>query len=82
MKTILISPRKRTIQDLLKQASSENLVLLTDDGREYILAELDSFDQEIVLTRNNEALMRLLDERGRERGEISLAKAREWLLAD
>lgn len=81
MKTVLVSPRKKTIRDLLEQASSENLILLTDDGREFIVAQLDNFDREIDLTRQNEALMRLLDERGKEQGTVSLAEARERLLA-
>jgi len=82
MKTILVSARKKTLRDLLEQASSENLVLMTGDGREFILAEVDSFDHEIELTRQNQALMQWLDARGREHGTVSLAEARSRLLTD
>lgn len=82
MKTIQVSPRKKTVQALVEQASRENVILLTEDGREFILAELDSFDREIELTRQNESLMQLLDQRGQERGTLSLAEARARLSAD
>jgi hypothetical protein len=82
MKTVAISPRKKTLNALLKQALQENLILRTADGHEFILAEIDDFDREIELTRQNEQLMRLLDERGREKAMISLADARARLAAD
>ncbi len=80
MKTILVSPQKPTLSALLEQASSESVILQTADGREFILAELDSFDREIELARQSESLMQLLDDRGRERATISLAEARARLL--
>ncbi len=79
MKTITVSPHARTLNALLKQALEENLVLRTGDGHEFVLAEIDDFDREIELTRQNRELMRLLDSRGREKATISLAQARSRL---
>jgi hypothetical protein len=76
MKTITVPPHARALNALLEQASGQNLVLRTRDGREFVLAEIDDFDREIELTRQNKQLMRLLDSRGRERATISLAEAR------
>jgi hypothetical protein len=76
MRTITISPRARTLNALLKQALQENLLLRTAEGHEFVLAEIDDFDREIDLTRQNEELMRLLDRRGQEKATISLAEAR------
>lgn len=76
MKTIAVSARACTLVSLLKQACDENLILRTEDGREFLLAEIDDFDREIELTRQNEELMRLLDERGREKATVSLQEAR------
>ncbi len=76
MRTITVSPRARTLNALLKQALQENLILRTADGREFLLAEINDFDREIKLTRQNEELMRLLDSRGQEKATISLAEAR------
>ncbi len=82
MTTIVVSPQERALHELLKQASQENLILQTADGRAFVLAEIDDFDREIERTRQNEELMRLLDARGREKGTVSLAQARARLGAD
>ena len=79
MKIVTISPREKTLNVLLKQALQENLILRTADGHEFVLAEIDDFDREIELTRQNEQLMRLLDARGQEKATISLAEARARL---
>lgn len=82
MKTVVVATESTSLRNLLEEASRENLILQAADGREYVLAEIDSFDREIELTRQNEALMQLLDQRGKERRSISLATARERLLAN
>jgi hypothetical protein len=79
MKTVTVSSRARTLNALLSQALDENLILKTEDGREFLLAEIDSFDREIELTRQNKDLMRLLDQRGREKATVSLQEARARL---
>jgi hypothetical protein len=79
MKTITVSARARTLLSLLKQAGEENLILKTEEGREFLLAEIDNFDREIELTCQNEELMRLLDERGREKATVSIQEARARL---
>ena len=79
MKTITVSRRARTLNALLKQALEENLIPKTEDGHEFVLAEIEDFDREIELTRQNDELMRLLDSRGQEKATISLAEARAQL---
>jgi hypothetical protein len=76
MKTIAVAAGSAEIDALLAQATEDNLILKTEDGREFLLAEIDSFDREIELTRNNEALMRLLDERGAQKASVSLEQVR------
>ncbi len=82
MKTIIVSSQARTLNALLKQALEENVILRTDDGHEFLLAEIDDFDREIELTRHNEELMQLLDSRGQEEATISLAEAGSRLGVD
>jgi len=65
MKTVTISPRSRSIRELLAQASHDNLILHAPDGREFILAEIDDFNREIELTRQSKALMKLLAARSK-----------------
>ena len=67
------------MQALLKRASEENLILRAPDGREFIVAELDDFDRELELQRQNKEFMRFLDERGREKATISAEEARRSL---
>ena len=74
MKTITVSVRARTLNALLKQAQQGGLILRSPDGHEFILVEIDDFNREIELTRQNERLMRLLDERGRQTKTIGLAE--------
>ena len=79
MRTITVSRRARILNALLKQALEENLILKTEDGHEFVLAELEDFNREIELTRQNDELMRLLDHRGQEKATLSLAEVRARL---
>lgn len=75
MKTLTISPRQRAVSALLRRAHRGGVILLSPDGREFILAEIDDFDREIELTRKNDRLMKLLDERAKQTRTIPLAEA-------
>ena len=79
MKTVIISTRARRIRELLAQASQDNLILRAPDGREFILAEIDDFNREIELTRQNQALLKLLEARSKPKKRIPLAEARRQL---
>ncbi len=79
MKTVSISKAQRAINDLLKQARKQNLILRSPDGREFILAKLDDFDREVELTRGNRELIKLLDQRSQETETVSLQEARTRL---
>ena len=79
MKTIDLSNTTFTFTDVLELASEDNLVLETRDGRQFIVAEIDDFDREIELIRQNEELMRFLDERSKETTTYSLSEVRKQL---
>ena len=79
MKTVDVGKTGPSLHEVLKLADIENVVLRTADGREYVVAEVDDFDREVALVRQNDDLMRLLDERSRERGTVSVAEARRRL---
>jgi hypothetical protein len=82
MKVVTIPERAAEINDLLEQARHENLVLESADGSQFILAELDDFDHEIELTRQNDQLMDLLDRRARQPATITLKEAKAMLDLD
>lgn len=48
---------------LLAMAGQEPVVLLTADGRQFVLAEADDFEQEVELLRSSPAFQRFLDDR-------------------
>ncbi len=82
MKTIAISQDAKEILELLNQARQENLIVQSPDGSEFILAEIDFFDHEIELTRQNKALMTLLEQRAKQDRTISLEEAKSLLGID
>lgn len=82
MKTMAIAQPDRSVAALLKEAQGENLILQLPDGREYILAEIDSFNQEVTLTRENQSVMDLLALRRKPSKRISLAEAKAQLGID
>jgi len=45
----------------------------------FVFAEVDDFDREIQLTRENKDLMRFLDERSKETKTRTIAQVRERL---
>jgi hypothetical protein len=79
MKPIKVARRARGVNELLKKARKENVILRSPEGEEFILAAIDDFNREIQLTRRNKALMRLLDSRRRQRDSVSLDQARKLL---
>jgi hypothetical protein len=76
MRTITVSPRARSVNALLKRARRENVILRSPEGDEFILAELDDFNREIELTRQNRALMEFLEARARQTETVSFEEAK------
>ena len=66
MKTITVSKRAKAVNALLRRARRENLIVRSPDGREFVVAEVDDFNREIELTRQNKKLMKFLDLRAKQ----------------
>jgi hypothetical protein len=79
MKTIEVSKGILSVNELLKLAREENIILRLPDGQEFLLAEIDDFEREIELTRENEELMKFLDERSHNPRTFTLNEVREQL---
>lgn len=82
MKTVDLTDRTGPVGELLRQAQDDDLMLRTADGGRFLLLSIDDFDEEIALTRKNEALMALLDERAAEPGTIDFDEAMRRLGLD
>ena len=79
MKTIDLSASNPTLSEVLDLAGSDNIVLRTTDGREFVLAEVDDFDQEVALVRKNSELMEFLAQRSKEGKRYSLDEVKARL---
>jgi hypothetical protein len=79
MRTIEISNSFLTVRELMESVNKENIILKTAEGRMFVFAEIDDFDREIQLTRENKDLMQFLDERSKETKTRSIAQVRERL---
>src|SRR5271166_3874617 len=66
MKAIDLTKSSLTLAEILDLAGEDNVILITSDGRRFVLAEMDDFNEEISRTCQNAELMQLLDERSRE----------------
>ena len=79
MKTVTISPQASDVNDLLKQAREEDLLVRAADGTEFMVSAIDDFDHEIALTRRNPKLMALLDARAKQTKTIPLDEVKRQL---
>ena len=79
MKTIKVTENSLNLEAILNLTSKENILLETPEGREFVLAEIENFDREVELTRQNQELMNFLDERSREQKTVTLNQVRQQL---
>jgi len=79
MKTISISRRSKSVNALLRRARRENIILRSPEGEDFILAEVDDFNAEIELTRQNKSFMKFLEARARQTEMVSIENARASL---
>jgi len=79
MKTITVAQSESMIIELLHQAYNENIIIRSPEGSEFLLAEIDSFDREIELTRQNTELMKLLEQRARQTETVPLEEVKRQL---
>lgn len=82
MKTVNIPTQAKTVTSLLKKAQRGGLILRSPEGQEFILTEIDDFNREIELTRQNKALMKFLDVRGKQTKTVRSAEMRKQLGLD
>ncbi len=82
MKTVNIPTQAKTVTSLLKKAQRGGLILRSPEGQEFILAEIDDFNREIELTRQNKALMKLLNTRGKQTKTVTSADVKTQLGLD
>src|SRR4051794_24198502 len=78
-KGIDLATSSPTLAEVLELAAEDNVILRTPDGRQFVLAEIGDFGEEVARAGQNESLTRLLDERSREAARVPLGRVREQL---
>jgi hypothetical protein len=79
MKAIDLSAASLTLLEILSLASEDNVILRTPEGRQFVLAEIDDFAEEVEKVCRNSALMQLLDQRSREKADLTLKEVQDRL---
>ena len=90
MRTVTVSPRAKTLNDLLKRAKRRGLILQAADGQRFVLTSLEEwtgfdvgasadFEREAKATTENKALMKHLASRRNAARRIPLAGVKEQL---
>jgi hypothetical protein len=82
VKTIDLSEILPTLMEILDQADEDTIILKTPEGREFLLAAVDNFAQEVALVGQNEELMQFLAQRSKEKKRYTLSQVREQLNAE
>ncbi len=72
MKVIKLEQAHPTLDEVMRLAQDELVVLRKPDGSVFALSQVDDFDVEVELLKNNAEFMAFLKQLGQEKGAISL----------
>ena len=73
MITLDLRKQQITVEELFRAADMDSVLIVTDNGHEYLLEPAGDFDREIAELGGSEKFMQFLSERRREHGRISLS---------
>jgi hypothetical protein len=79
VKTVDLSRLRGGLSEVLNLAAEENVVLTTTDGRQFVVAEIDDFEAEVRLVRENRELMEFLRQRSAPGKTYTLDEVRKEL---
>lgn len=79
MKTVDLTGKSIGLDDVLTMAADENVIVRTSDGREFVVAEIDDFDREVELVRQDAELISFLEARSKSPGAKPLAEVKKSL---
>ena len=72
MRTIDLTQQTMNLIDLLRLASQDSLLILSNDGHQYVLEEADEFEREVAMLGRSDKFMKFLEERSKEEATISI----------
>ena len=72
MRTVNLADEKLALEEVIKLAHKEPVLLLTPDGKEFLVSEADDFQQEVETLRASQAFQKFLNERSARKQTIPL----------
>lgn len=63
MKTLDLDKERHNLDEVINLARNEPVLLLTSDGREFFVSEVDDFEKEVDALRASRIFQKFLDER-------------------
>jgi hypothetical protein len=79
MKTLDLRDESMTVEELLRIANFESVLIRTSAGQEYLLECADDFDREVAMLGQSEKFMQFLAERSKEEGTIPIERLQQDL---
>jgi hypothetical protein len=79
MKVIELVNGSPSLDEVIDLAKQELVVLRRPNGSVFALSDVDDFDVEVELLKNNAEFMSFLRQRSQEKGRISLEELRQEL---
>lgn len=72
MKTVHLDKEHLDLNGVIELAQKESVLLLTPDGKEFVISEADDFEKEVEMLRSSQAFQSFLDERSASARTIPL----------
>ena len=82
MKTIDLTSEQHTLAELLKLARSEDVLIHSSSGDDYVLERADEFEREVAAMGASDKLMSYLQGRSDDSGDLTLKQVRERQVGD
>jgi hypothetical protein len=79
MKVIDCSLIDLSLSELLKLAIEDTLLLKSPDGQEFVVVQVDDFEEEVKSLGQSERFMKFLEERSQEKTRYSLGEVKQRL---
>lgn len=79
MKVIDCSVIDLSLSELLKLALEDTLLLKSPDGPEFVVVQVDDFEEEVKSLGQSERFMKFLEERSQEKTRYSLGEVKQRL---
>ena len=79
MKTLDLNKQEVTVDELLRSAQNESVLIRSQDGHAFLLEAADLFEQEVVRLAASEKFQSFLAQRSHEEASISLEEIEQRL---